>query len=144
MPVLLADTAEVGRLAAAWPDTAARLAQRYWPGALTIVVPARAAVPAAVQVDGTVALRVPGLPALRSLIARAGVPLIGTSANRSGQPPAVTAGEAATALANSVVLVLDGGHVAGAPSTVVLVDGDSIRVVREGVVPAAALMARPG
>src|SRR6266545_1488931 len=106
MPVLLADAAQVGRLAAAWPDRAARLAQRYWPGALTIVVPARPEVPAGVQADGTVALRVPGLAALRVVIERAGVPLIGTSANRSGEPAAVTADEAAAALGDSVVLVL--------------------------------------
>src|SRR6266542_4942431 len=119
LPVLLAARDDAQRLAAVWPAAAARLAERYWPGALTIVVPARPEVPKAVRAERTVALRVPGLAALRRLIERAGVPLIGTSANRSGEPPAVAAAQASQALGHAVSLVLDGGRVGGAPSPVV-------------------------
>lgn len=141
MPVLLADPGDVLRLAAEWPAAAARLASRFWPGALTLVVPARSEVPARVRSGHTVALRVPGQPALRDLMRVAGVALIGTSANRSGAPAAVTAHEAAEALGDSVQLVLDGGRVAGAPSTVVVVDGDGVRVVREGAISQAEVLA---
>lgn len=141
MPVLLADAQDVERLASGWPSVAALLAARYWPGALTVVVPARRDVPEGVRAGDTVALRVPGQPALRELIRRSGAPLIGTSANRSGEAAAVTAAEAALALGSAVRLVLDGGHVGGAPSTVVVVDGSSVRVVREGAIPAADVVA---
>ncbi|HEU5316328.1 MAG TPA: L-threonylcarbamoyladenylate synthase [Chloroflexota bacterium] len=143
-PVLLADAAEVTRLAAEWPAAAARLAERYWPGALTVVVAARADVPEGVRTGANVALRVPGHPRLRELIRRAGVPLIGTSANRSGEPPAVTARAAADALGESVRLVLDGGRVGGAPSTVVVVESGGVRVVREGAIPSAEVLAAAG
>ena len=141
MPVLLATEADVLRLATAWPPAAARLAARYWPGALTIVVPARAEVPDGVRSGGTVALRVPGHASLRAVIGRAGCPLIGTSANVSGEPAALTAAEAARALGASVALVLDGGEVGGAPSTVVAIERDRVRVLREGAIPAAEVLA---
>ena len=139
MPVLLSDVREVDRLASAWPEAAGRLAARYWPGALTLVVPARDGVPDGVRSDGRVALRVPGHPGLRDLILQAGCPLIGTSANLSGEPAALTAAEAAGALGDAVALVLDGGRVGGAPSTVIAIDDDGLRVLREGAIPAAEL-----
>src|SRR5688500_7163590 len=139
MPVLLASAEAVMGVAAEWPHLAARLAAAFWPGALTIVVPALGHVPDGVRSNGTVALRVPGLAPLRELIAAAGRPLIGTSANLSGEPAALTAGEALRVLGAAVALVLDGGRVGGAPSTVVALDGDRLRVLREGAVSRAAL-----
>ena len=134
LPVLLGDESGAGELAAEWPRAAAALAARFWPGALTIVVQARAEVPAQVRLGDTVALRVPGLPALLTVIRQSGRPLIGTSANRSGEPPALTAREAVAALGSSVRLVLDGGRTGGAPSTVVQVDGDGVRILRAGAI----------
>lgn len=139
MPVLLASADAVPGVAAEWPQLAERLAAAFWPGALTIVVPALGHVPDGVRSNGTVALRVPGLASLRELIASAGHPLIGTSANLSGEPAALTAGEARRALGDHVALVLDGGRVGGAPSTVVAVAGDRLRVLREGAVSRAEL-----
>ena len=145
MPVLLSGLEEVPRLAAAWPAAAARLAGRFWPGALTIVVPALDEVPEGVRSNGTVALRVPGLDSLREVIRLAGRPLIGTSANVSGEPAALTAAEAMAALGGEVALVLDGGRVGGAPSTVVAVEGERVRVLREGAISATALgLTSPG
>ncbi|MGI8423508.1 MAG: L-threonylcarbamoyladenylate synthase [Chloroflexota bacterium] len=141
VPMLLSSVDEVARLAASWPAGAARLAARYWPGPLTIVVPALARVPDGAQSEGAVALRVPGLASLRDLIRRAGCPLIGTSANVSGEPAAVTASEAAAAVGGSVSLVLDGGRVGGAPSTIVSIEGGRLRVLREGAISASELLA---
>jgi tRNA threonylcarbamoyl adenosine modification protein (Sua5/YciO/YrdC/YwlC family) len=140
-PVLLADAAEADRLAAEWPTLAQRLAARYWPGALTLVVRSRREVPEETRTGETIALRVPGYVPLRHIIRAAGCPLIGTSANRSGEPAALTATEAAAAVGNYVALVLDGGRTGGAPSTVVVVEGDTLRVVREGAIPAAEIEA---
>jgi len=144
LPVLLGDEADARELAAVWPQAAAALAARFWPGALTIVVKARADVLAQVRLGDTVALRVPGLPALLTVIRQAGKPLIGTSANRSGEPPALTAQEAVAALGSSVRLVLDGGRTGGAPSTVVRVEGDGVRVLRAGAISEEAVRAALG
>ena len=144
LPVLLGDEADARELAAVWPQAAAALAARFWPGALTIVVKARADVLAQVRLGDTVALRVPGLPALLTVIRQAGKPLIGTSANRSGEPPALTAQEAVAALGSSVRLVLDGGRTGGAPSTVVRVEGNGVRVLRAGAISEEAVRAALG
>jgi L-threonylcarbamoyladenylate synthase len=143
-PVLLGAADESSRLAREWPEAAAALAERFWPGPLTIVVPGRAGLPDETCLDGTVALRVPDLPALRHLIGAAGVPLIGTSANRSGAASANTALEAAAALGHSVAVVLDGGPRQGLPSTVIQVDGNRARILRPGAVAPDALAAALG
>jgi L-threonylcarbamoyladenylate synthase len=144
LPVLVEDVAAAQRLVAAWPPEAARLARAFWPGALTLVLPAAPGLPDLVRQGSTVAVRVPGLAALRGVIAEAGVPLIGTSANRSGQPAALTAAAAADVLGSHVALVLDGGRTAGQPSTVAaLVEGE-LQLIRQGAVPVAALRAALG
>jgi L-threonylcarbamoyladenylate synthase len=140
-PVLLAAARDVWRLAAEWPPAAAALAGRFWPGALTIVVAARPEVPVETCAGTTVALRVPALTALRLVIEASGVPLIGTSANRSGQPPALTAAAAAAALGDSVALVLDGSVADGEPSTVVAVDERHARLLRPGAISRTVLAA---
>ena len=75
---------QVANVAAGWPETAARLAARFWPGPLTLVVPKKPGVPDEVTAGGpTVAVRCPNHPVARALIAAAGVPLAAPSANRS-------------------------------------------------------------
>src|SRR5581483_2479069 len=71
-PVLLASSDQVPQLARSWPEVAQRLAARFWPGALTIVVPSRPEVPELVRAGATVALRVPGYAPIRQGIAQAG------------------------------------------------------------------------
>jgi L-threonylcarbamoyladenylate synthase len=139
LPVLLADEAGVAPLVAEWPPAAEALARAFWPGALTLVVAAGVHVPALVRAGATVAVRVPGLAALRAVIRAAGVPLIGTSANRSGAPAALTAQAAAAMLGRHVALVLDGGRTMGQPSTVVSLAGGGLHLIREGAIPLAAL-----
>jgi L-threonylcarbamoyladenylate synthase len=138
-PVLLATAGDARRLAAGWPRVAEALAERFWPGGLTMVVPARPVVPEQIRTGQTVALRVPGHDRLRVLIAAAGCPLIGTSANRSGKPAALSAAEAAEALGSSVALVLDGELTYGEPSTVVAVEAGGVRLIRAGAVSTEAL-----
>jgi tRNA A37 threonylcarbamoyladenosine synthetase subunit TsaC/SUA5/YrdC len=87
VPLLLASPADLIQVAASIPPAAARLAARFWPGPLTMVLEARPEIPAAVLAGGhTVAVRVPDHPVARALIDAAGAPLATTSANRSGAP----------------------------------------------------------
>lgn len=134
IPILLADPADLALVAVAPSPAAMRLARRFWPGPLTLVVPKAAAVPDEVTAGGeTVAVRVPDHPAARALIRLAGAPLATTSANLSGRPSPVTAQEVAAQLADRVPLILDGGPCPGGlPSTVVDATGPTPRVLRPG------------
>ena len=127
-PWLVADLAMAKRYARFTPE-AEQFARGVWPGATTLVLPARR-LSAKTGVEGvgeTIGLRVPAYPWLQRLIKRFGRPLIGTSANRSGQEPVTTAREAAETFPN-VDLVIDGGKCAAAPSRVVdIVSGRVLR-----------------
>lgn len=111
---------------------ARRLGTAYWPGPLSLVVPVahpgRFAVP---RNGGTVSLRVPGHALLRELLARTG-PLASTSANRHGEPAAITAEEALAALGEEVDLVVDGGSADGRGSTIIDLTEVPPRVLRVG------------
>ena len=141
LPVLLADPAAAGALVAEWPPVAAALAARFWPGALTLVLPRAAQVPDLVAAGDTVALRIPDHPVTRALIREAGCPLIGTSANRTGESPATTAQAAVAALGSEVDIVLNAGpSPVGQPSSVLdLSSPPTARILRAGAVAAATL-----
>lgn len=119
--------------AAELPPAAERLMDRYWPGPLTLVVPGK---------DGeTVGLRMPSNAVAVELLQHTSAPVIAPSANRSGEPPAITAQSVADTLGEDLDLVLDGGPATlGKPSTVVRVDRDGDwTVLREGAIAEAAL-----
>jgi tRNA threonylcarbamoyl adenosine modification protein (Sua5/YciO/YrdC/YwlC family) len=129
VPVLIADPADASLLAEVTP-VGARLIERFWPGALTVVLPLLDSV-------GTVGLRCPDNDVVRSLCRSVG-PLATTSANLHGQPPLTTA-EAVRETFPGLVVV-DGGFCEGAPSTVVDATGSEPVVLREGRIPAAELL----
>ncbi|WKZ49557.1 MAG: L-threonylcarbamoyladenylate synthase [Anaerolineales bacterium] len=132
IPILIADAADLDRLARAVTDLARRLASRFWPGPLTLVLPKRADLPAAVSAADTVGVRVPGHAAARALLRAAG-PMAVTSANLSGRSSPRSAEEAASQLGGRVPLVLDGGETpGGVPSTVVDVSGSIPVILRDG------------
>ena len=140
LPLVAADTSSVGRLVRLFPAGAERLAARFWPGPLTLVLPSAACVADAVTAgSGTVAIRVPGLAFTRALCAAAG-PLISTSANLQGAPPPLTCAAAVAALGAEVSLALDGGTALPQPSTIVDATGPDPRLLREGAVPWAAVL----
>ncbi len=147
-PLILhvADAAAAEALAREWPDDARRLAERFWPGPLTLVVPARAAVPAVVRGGlDTVAVRCPSHPVARRLLAAAGVPVAAPSANRSGHPSPTTAEGVARALGGPTtpdvtVWLVDGGPSSiGVESTVVDVSGGRPLLLRPGGLPTTAI-----
>ena len=128
-----------------WPEAAARLAAVFWPGPLSLVLPKTDDVPDVVTAGGpTVAVRAPRHPLTLALIAAAGTPIVGPSANRSGAVSPTTAAhvrsEFPDAIASGELFVLDGGPCeTGIESTVVDLTGDAPRVLRPGVIGAAAI-----
>lgn len=141
VPILVASAAQAAEIAELSQD-ARRLAQAFWPGALTLVLPARAGVDRRLLgPDDTVGVRVPASAIVRELVQQVGAPLTGTSANKHGQPPPTTALAAKRAVGNLVDLVLDGGEGGGAPSTVIDLATDPPRVLRAGAVDAAEIQA---
>jgi L-threonylcarbamoyladenylate synthase len=141
LPLLAADRAQVEELAALG-GTAARLADALWPGPLTLVLPARGGLAAEIAGGGTVGVRVPGSDVARRLAALAGGALVSTSANLAGEPPVADPAALSPALVARVDGVLDAGPTPGGlPSTVVVVDGDAVRLLREGAVPFERVLA---
>jgi L-threonylcarbamoyladenylate synthase len=151
--IVHAATAAAARaLAADWPESAARLAARFWPGPLTLVVPRRQIVPAAVTAGGpTVALRVPAHPVALALLAEAGLPVAAPSANRSTSLSPTRAEHVLRGLGGLIDLVLDAGPTRGGlESTVLDVTASPPRLLRPGLVSPADIEAvigpvrRPG
>jgi L-threonylcarbamoyladenylate synthase len=114
---------------------ARKLAEQHWPGPLTLVMRARPHVPAGVQKDGTVAIRVPGPSPAYDLVRAFGGPLTATSANLSGQPPLATQAELLAAFGEGLAGIVPGAPPGGAPSTIVDVTTETPVVVRTGALP---------
>ena len=132
LPVLVADEEQALSLSSGVPAVARRLMERFWPGALTIVLPRRADLDADLGADeATVGVRCPAHPVPLSVCRTVG-PLATTSANFHGQDPLTTAGAVTDAFGDAVAVVLDGGTCAGAPSTVVDCTGLEPKLLREG------------
>ena len=134
VPLIAADL-EQAQEAGEFGDEELRLARAFWPGPLSIVVPARRQIsPAALGGGVTVAIRVPAHQVARDLAAAFGFALTATSANVSGGRPAETAQDVIDAVPN-VDLILDGGRVAGGPpSTIVRIDRGAPTLVRAGAI----------
>ena len=133
VPVLVADRRQASRVIETVPALAEQLMARFWPGPLTIVMTARATLPARLTGGtGRLGVRQPGLP-LPVLVAAAAGPMTATSANRSGAPPATTAEMVRAAFNDEIDLILDGGPTPGGlPSTVLDVTVEPPRLVRPG------------
>jgi tRNA threonylcarbamoyl adenosine modification protein (Sua5/YciO/YrdC/YwlC family) len=135
LPVVAADVEQAGLLCDLREGCAARLAERFWPGPLTLVLRAVVKLPEELSEGGaTLAVRVPSRELTRELCRLAG-PLIATSANRSGRPAAATCREALEEIGGAVALAVDGGAGGGPPSTLVDLTGPSPRLLREGAIP---------
>ena len=129
---LIADRAELTALVGEVTSAATTLIERFWPGPLTLIFPASPLLPEVLTAGtGSVGVRQSAHAGLVSLLRHVG-PLTGTSANRSGEPPARTAEEVQTTLGSEVDLILDGGStMGGLPSTIVDTVGP-LRLLREG------------
>ena len=134
--VHVADAEGARALVSSWPETAQRLADVFWPGPLTLVLPRDARVPDAVTAGlDSVAVRVPAHPVALALIAAARVPVAAPSANRFTGVSPTTAAHVASALGDRVDLVLDGGPTSvGIESTVLSLAGGEATLLRPGIV----------
>jgi L-threonylcarbamoyladenylate synthase len=121
------------------PELALKLAGRFWPGPLTLVVPKHPELSEAVSASGTVGVRMPDHPVARALLRLAG-PMAVTSANISGRPSPTYANEVFNQLGGRVALIIDGGKTPGGiPSTVVDCVGAEPKILRVGPIPEAQI-----
>jgi L-threonylcarbamoyladenylate synthase len=136
LPLLLADKSQIGDVAEPVPPIAQLLAEKFLPGGLTMVLFKSKAVPDTVSGGSkTVAIRVPAHPVPIALIRGVGTPIVGTSANISGKPSALTAAEVYTQLDGKVDLIIDGGRCPGGKeSTIVDLTEETPRILREGAI----------
>ncbi len=134
LPILVGSVEGARRVGAEWSPAAQELAQAFWPGPLTIVVPAREGLSPLVTAGGaTVGLRMPDYPPLLQWLAACDFPLAVTSANRSGRPAAGRVKELPARLREAVELILDGGPCpGGTPSSIVDVTSSPPQILRAG------------
>jgi len=135
IPILLADTADLEKVAINIPALVQTLIEQYWPGPLTLVVPKHPKLPDVISPNHGIAVRIPDHAVSRAFIRAAGGVVATSSANRSGEIPARNAAEALQALNGRIAAVLDGGQVQhGQASTVLDCMSDPPKVLREGPV----------
>jgi L-threonylcarbamoyladenylate synthase len=140
IPVLISDPSELPQIAAEVSPTVQRLAERFWPGPLTLVVPRRRDLAEILSPLPTVGVRMPDHPAALALIRHTG-PLAVTSANLSGLPSASTAQEVLSQLDGLIPLILDGGRTpGGVASTVVDCTSENLEILRPGPVSLEELL----
>jgi L-threonylcarbamoyladenylate synthase len=140
-PVLVADLAMVDSLVAAISPLAKLLMTRYWPGPLTLVLPARTEIPRAlVNSRGGIGVRLSSQPLATELVRLLGHPLTGTSANPSGQPGAQTVAQAKNYFNENISVYVDGGALhSRTGSTVAAIEKDRLRIIRAGEISREAL-----
>ncbi|HMF44162.1 MAG TPA: L-threonylcarbamoyladenylate synthase [Polyangia bacterium] len=132
--VLVDGRAMVDSVCSVVPPLAEELMRRYWPGALTIALPARSNLPSALIDDGCIAVRQSSHPTAQALVSRLGRPLTTTSANRAGQAPATTDEAVEEIFAGRCRVVHGGATAGGAPSTLVRVRGPLLEILRRGAI----------
>ena len=140
IPILISGVQELDKVGMEIPEAAHKLASRFWPGPLTILVPKRADLPESVSATSTVGVRVPDHEVARGLLRLAG-PMAVTSANISGGQSPVSAEEVYQQLAGRIPLIIDGGRTpGGVPSTLVDCAGPELKVLREGPITLEELL----
>jgi L-threonylcarbamoyladenylate synthase len=136
IPCIVGDRGQIARLSADWPETAERLCNRFWPGPLTLVLPARPELPAPLRPTGWVGFRLSAHPWARALALTLGAPITSTSANPAGGREVSHVADLDPILLRDLAYVLDAGPTpGGAPSTVVRVGPAGLSCLRPGPIP---------
>ena len=137
LPLLLAGVNQIDALTETISTEARLLIDAFLPGALTLVLPAAESVPVIITAGGnTVAVRIPAHPVPLALIEGLGTPIVGTSANLSGQSSVLTADDVRMQIGDKIDFIIDGGKCPGGKeSTVVDVTGENPVVLRAGAIP---------
>lgn len=139
LPVLIGDLAQLQDLVAEISDHVWQIANAFWPGPLTLVLPKKTSLPKDLSPYPTIGIRMPNLPFTLALLRETG-PLATTSANISNGPNPTTAQEVLCQLGNQVDLILDGGPTPGPmASTVIDAVTEEIKILREGPISLEAL-----
>lgn len=138
-PVLMADSSQLEQLVDELPEIGKKLIQEFWPGLLTLVLKAKPNMsPVLMSEQGTIGLRQPNDPRVCQLLKQTG-PLTGTSANRTGHPPAQSVEEVIQQVGSAIDLILDGGQTPGGqPSTVLQVE-PTLLIIRQGAISRRAI-----
>jgi L-threonylcarbamoyladenylate synthase len=136
IPLIAGERKTLGLVALPLNPTAERLAQRFWPGPLTILTAATEGLSDFLTGGtGNVAVRIPGESFALRLACLLGMPLTATSANISGQPPADNPDKVIEYFGDSLDLIVDGGKTPGGkPSTIIDVTDEQVRIVRKGAI----------
>jgi L-threonylcarbamoyladenylate synthase len=135
LPLLVGSVAQIEALAEHVSGTARCLIEAFFPGAITLVMPASGLVPEYLRTrEGTIALRIPNHAVPRAIIQGLGAAIVGTSANLSGRPNPLTAEEVLSQLGPNVDMVIDGGRCPGTESTIIDVTGEVPVVLRRGAI----------
>jgi L-threonylcarbamoyladenylate synthase len=142
LPVIIGSHAQLGLLTDRIDPRADLLISHFWPGPLTIIVPAHGGLTEGIVHDQKIAVRMPGPSFALDLVSTAGYPITSTSANLSGLPPASSARMVTDYFGDTIDFVIDGGDSRAAlPSTIVDLTADSAVIVREGIIAAASILA---
>jgi L-threonylcarbamoyladenylate synthase len=135
--VIATEVGQVKQLVSRFLDTATILANRFWPGPLTMVFEAAPHLPKSLLAGGhQIGIRIPGNKICLELLALCGVPITSTSANITGKQNPINAKEVIENFGNKLDLILDGGtSLSRIASTVVKIDDDRVTLIREGAIP---------
>ncbi|HZY95390.1 MAG TPA: L-threonylcarbamoyladenylate synthase [Candidatus Bathyarchaeia archaeon] len=139
LPILI-DNMDTARRLGILSSTAERVANMFWPGVVTLVVPSRVILSMITEESNTIGLRVPGHAFARKLVGECGGALVGTSANISGRPSCKTAEEVLENLDGRIDLIIDGGPAQDKESSVVKIIEDDVTIIREGQIPNEAIL----
>jgi L-threonylcarbamoyladenylate synthase len=136
LPIFISSIDDLPSVCDEVPATVKHLAEAFWPGALTIVLPKAKPFRSLALVGGeTVAVRVPGHELVLAIVKEFGRPVTGTSANLSGFPSPSTAYEADAQIGEKVDLLIDGGRSGGTESTIIDLTAKQPSILRQGAVP---------
>jgi L-threonylcarbamoyladenylate synthase len=142
MPLIIGNRELLDGIAASINRVSEELMEKFWPGPLTVLLPARSGLPEFVTAGtGKIAVRMPGQSIALHLARALDFPVTATSANISGMPPADDPDDVIQYFGDSLDLLIDGGTTPGGePSTIVDATGDGIRIVRQGAISSEELM----
>ncbi len=142
IPLITGDKKNLGLIASSISDTAEKLMDVFWPGPLTLLIPARKDLLELITArTGKVAVRIPGESFALELTRSLEFPITATSANISGMPPAVNPEDVLGYFAKRLDMLIDGGKTPGGqPSTIVDVTGGEIKILREGAVSSRKIL----
>jgi len=140
IPILVGDVVDLDQISSPLPPAVLRIISKFWPGALTLVLPASSSLPKNISPTPTVGVRIPDLDQVRNLL-RATGPLAATSANLSGEPSALTADEVLGQFDGRIDLILDGGTVQGGQASTVLdCSRENLKILREGPISLESIL----